>query len=442
MRRSLIRTVAATTAIVLIALLVPMAVLVGRFALEDRLARAALEVQATETVVAAAGLERGGADDSGDIAVFLDTINTNDYGSRTTILYPNGTAIGPTPGEDERVREARITGQARVDDEKGGAQILVPVQIGGGSPLPEDTPVIRVEVLESEFIDDVRRSWLLLGLLGAALLAGSVLVADRLGRSFVQPVLALAVAARKLTVGERPDPAQFSGSPEIDDVTLALEGLVHRVDELLALERAEVTDMAHRLRTPVTRLRLGLDSLTLAADERARFAGYVDAVDRTVDDMIREARRTERAGLGGVVDLRDVVRRRVEFWRPLAEDQGRDLLLELPEGPAPVRAGAADLEAMVDALLDNVFSYTPEGTALRLRVHADSPVRLDVADDGPGFPADLDPLTRGGSAGGSTGLGLDIVRRTAETAGGGVELGRSPTGGALVRVALGPVPQR
>lgn len=436
MRRSLIRTVAATTAIVLIALLVPMAVLVGRFALEDRLARAALEVQATETVVA--------GKDKGDVAVFLDTANNNDYGGVTTVLYPptqpapGGTAIGPTPGEDERVREARRTGQARVDDEKGGAQILVPVQLGGSSAAPEDTPVIRVQVLQSEFIDDVRRSWALLGLLGGALLAGSILVADRLGRSFVQPVLALAVVARRLSGGERPEPSTPGGLAEVDDVASALDGLVGRIDELLALERAEVTDLAHRLRTPVTRLRLGLDSLTIDDEERARFAGYVDAVDRMVDDMIREARRAERSGLGGVTDLREVVRARSEFWAPLAEDQGRALHLELPDGPAPVRASAADLEILLDALLDNVFSYTPEGTALTLRVHPDSPVRLEVCDAGPGFPAGFDPLTRGGSTTGSTGLGLDIVRRTAEASGGGVDLGRSPAGGALVRVTLAP----
>ena len=59
MRRSLIVTVAAAVTMVLVAMLVPMAVLLQRFALEDRLARAALEVQATESVVSGAGQDYG-----------------------------------------------------------------------------------------------------------------------------------------------------------------------------------------------------------------------------------------------------------------------------------------------------------------------------------------------------------------------------------------------
>ena len=97
MRRSLILTVAAAVAMVLLAMLVPMAILMRDYALEDRLATAALEVQATETVVSGAG------DDNGDVSVYLDRINA-DSETLTTVLYP-GTRqdVGPQPGEDERV---------------------------------------------------------------------------------------------------------------------------------------------------------------------------------------------------------------------------------------------------------------------------------------------------------------------------------------------------
>lgn len=426
MRRSLIRTVAATTVIVLVAVLVPMAVLLARYGLEDRLARAALEAQAIETVVA--------GQDKGSVSVFLDDANRKRDGIRATVLYPDGIAVGPDPGEDARVREARRTGRARADDEGGGAQILVPVS---GRGLPEDTPVIRVLIFQSAFVDEVRRSWLLLGLLGLALLAGSVLVADRLGRSFVQPVLGIAQTARRLSVGERSGPVPRGGPPEVDDVAVALETLVSRVEELLTRERAAVADLAHRLRTPVTRLRLAVDTLDVDDEERVRIGEYVDAVDRTADEVIREARRSEREGLAPQADLVDVLGRRAEFWRPLAEDQGRDLQVSLPPGPLAVRASAPDLETLVDALLDNAFSHTPEGVAIALHVRAGDPVVLVIADSGPGFPAGLDPLTRGDSAGGSTGLGLDIVRRTSQAAGGGVQVGAAPEGGAVVTVTLG-----
>ena len=59
-----------------------------------------------------------------------------------------------------------------------------------------------------------------------------------------------------------------------------------------------------------------------------------------------------------------------------------------------------------------------------------------VADNGPGFGS-TDPTERGNSTGGSTGLGLDIVRRVAETSGGSLTIGRSASGGGAVTVGLG-----
>jgi signal transduction histidine kinase len=63
---------------------------------------------------------------------------------------------------------------------------------------------------------------------------------------------------------------------------------------------------------------------------------------------------------------------------------------------------------------------------------------LSISDEGRGFRDESEAMSRGTSEAGSTGLGLDIVRRMAELAGGGVAIGRSPTGGAEVMVELGP----
>ena len=87
--------------------------------------------------------------------------------------------------------------------------------------------------------------------------------------------------------------------------------------------------------------------------------------------------------------------------------------------------------------IDNVFAHTGEGTAFRVRVEGteDDAVRLVVEDDGPGL-AGPDVVTRGASTVGSTGLGLDIARRTAEAAGGALRLGSSDGGGARVVLEL------
>jgi signal transduction histidine kinase len=90
--------------------------------------------------------------------------------------------------------------------------------------------------------------------------------------------------------------------------------------------------------------------------------------------------------------------------------------------------------------MDNVFTHTAEGTAVRviLSRRREGGVLLVVEDDGPGYPAGLDVARRGTSGAGSTGLGMAIVARTATESGGGLVLGRSESGGARAEVALGP----
>jgi signal transduction histidine kinase len=91
----------------------------------------------------------------------------------------------------------------------------------------------------------------------------------------------------------------------------------------------------------------------------------------------------------------------------------------------------------VDAVLGNVFAHTPDGTGMSVGVRAreGGGAVLTVRDDGPGMSADA--VERGRSCGGSTGLGLDIARRTAEASGGDLRIGSSPSG-TTVTLELGP----
>ncbi|MDF1606293.1 HAMP domain-containing sensor histidine kinase [Nocardioides sp. YIM 152315] len=437
MRRSLILTVAAAVSMVLLAMLVPMAVLLRGYALEDRLSRAALEVQATETVVS--------GQDEGAVATYLETINEDDD-VQTTVLYPpddlhpDGEAVGPSPGEDRDVVQARLTGQARVRDVDGGAEILVPVSLGPSSAGPESTPVIRVEVRAPGFESDIVRAWLVLLLLGVVLLAGALALSDRLGRSFVQPIRRLASYAGALGDRRRPDPVPPSGPPEVRELTTAMNRLVGRIESLLERERAGVADVSHRLRTPMTALRLRIDGLA-DADDRTRLSADLDELQATVDHIVREARRSEREGVVPLVDAVSVVAERVRFWAPLAEDQDRGFDVRVEQaGPVFVPASEQDLQALVDVLLDNVFTHTPEDAdvTVTLMPRDGGGLRVTVDDGGPGFPQDVDVAGRGESGAGSTGLGLSIVDKTATESGGGLSWGASPAGGARVVVDLGP----
>jgi signal transduction histidine kinase len=228
------------------------------------------------------------------------------------------------------------------------------------------------------------------------------------------------------------------GPPEVRAVGTGLNLLAERIDALLARERETAADLSHRLRTPLTALRIDVDSVRDPA-ERERLAADVDALVETTDAVIRSARQPSPVRGAQYSDAAHIVAQRVEFWWSLADEEGRPIQVDVQPDPVPVRIGADTLSACVDALLGNVFTHTPEGTgfSVRLRAAPRGGAALVVADAGPGLPPTLVP-TRGRSLAGSTGLGLDIVQRAAEESGGRLLLERAPGGGAMITVELGP----
>ena len=103
--------------------------------------------------------------------------------------------------------------------------------------------------------------------------------------------------------------------------------------------------------------------------------------------------------------------------------------------PARIALAEDDLAAVVDALLGNVFRYTPEGAGFAVAVvrHAGW-ISLVVDDAGPGVADPAAALSRGVSSSGGTGLGLDIARDAVEATGGTIHIERAALGGARIRL--------
>jgi signal transduction histidine kinase len=226
--------------------------------------------------------------------------------------------------------------------------------------------------------------------------------------------------------------ASPDGPPEIADAAQALNFLADRIEVLLAAERERVADLSHRLRTPLTALRLDAE----AAAVPTLVAG-VDRLHQAVTDLIGAARRPLTAA-APTCDIDAIARARAEYWGALADEQGRSWEYH-EEGPGPwvVALPPDDATAAIDALIANVFSHTPDGTAYRVAATADGPdVVVAVDDAGPGIAAPADVVERGRSGAGSSGLGLDIARVSAEAAGGRLEIGSGSLGGARVALRL------
>jgi len=437
MRRQLTLAAIALSSMVVIAVLLPFALLV-RSLNEDRAVSNA--EQRAETLVPVLATFRA----VDDITPVVESLNAG--AEQITVILPDGRTIGAPATVTPSVELAR-QGLPFSSPGEGGVQVLIPVSVRDGG-----VAVVRTFVPEARLREGVLSAWAMLTALGIGLVATSAIVANRLARLLTQPVLDLATTAERLSGGDLSARVTPAGPSEVVKVGLTLNTLADRIDAMVASEREGVADLSHRLRTPVTSLRLDVDSLD-PGPQRERLEASVDALARAVDRLIDEARRSRHAQPDQPEDLVAVVAARAAFWAVLAEEQERQVTMATPSGPTPDSSSSAnvpamvlvslgDLEAMLDALLGNVFAHTPEGTAYAISLRTDSRptdqewVELIVDDAGPGWPDGVDVLARGSSEGGSTGLGLDIVRTTAERAGGSVTLSGSPTGGARVVVRL------
>jgi signal transduction histidine kinase len=426
-RRRLVILAAANTLMVVLAFLVPLALLVRTLARDRALNAAELEAQGLAPALSL-------TDEPEALGTAIEATKAGAEG-RLSIILPNGTVVGArTDPKSPNLALAR-RGEAFSAGAPGGMEVLVPVVLAEGQ-----TAVVRVEVPDDLLSRGVVTAWVIEGVVGAALVAVAVFLADRMARSIVRPAKALADAAGRLGEGDLSVRIEPEGPPEIELAAVAFNRLGSRVGDLLAPERELVADLSHRLRTPLTSLRLNAEGIADPIDRR-RITEDADELTKALDNVIRQARRPFRADMGPRADVAVVAQHRLEFWAPLAEEQERPWSIKVDEAvPGTLVAVSEDeLEAAFDALLGNIFSHTPEGTAFRVEVAArrDGGTRLIVEDDGPGVDPGL--VVRGESRGGSTGLGLDIIRRTAEAPGGQMHIGRSASGGARIELEF-PAP--
>jgi signal transduction histidine kinase len=430
MRWALVRVCLAIAAMVVVAFAVPLGLVIKEMARDRAFSNAEREAAAVapalsittdrdqlEKVVASAGADSG-------MAVHIPA------GEGKAAVD-----IGRQRAAGKDIATVRKLGRASTTEVPGGSVLLQPVALSSG-----EISVVEVYVPESEVSNGVGTAWAVLAGVGIALIVGSVAVADRLGVRMVQPAQRLVEGAHELGEGKLGARVPEEGPTELRLAAVAFNSMADQVVQLLANERELAADLSHRLRTPLTVLRLNAASLGDGpAAEQTRTA--VAQLEREVDTIIRTAReakpQTVAAGPGAGCDAAEVVRERMRFWSALAEDEGRKVRVAGVERPVRIPVARADLVAALDALLGNVFRHTPEGTAFAVDVHnSEDAVIVLVSDAGSGIRDPEAAMARGRGSGsaGSTGLGLDIVRRLAESTGGDVRIGSSMLGGTEVRI--------
>lgn len=410
MRTLLVRYGLAVTSIVLIAFLLPLGFMAQSLTEERAIAAGRQDAQEVALF----------AEDPVRLPATLADVNSGDR--RTTVFTPSGEILGAAAAMSTSVELAR-TGRAFTANTTGGAEVLVPI---AGA---EGTTVVRTFVPESQLRAGVYRAWAILLGVGLALLFVTVLAGFRIAAGLSRSVSDLADVAQRLGAGELTARVEPSGPPEVVSVGNVLNDLGDQVEGLLADERELIADLSHRLRTPITALRLDTGLLN-DPEERERMDAHVGGLVAAVDTVI-EAARSHRRRAPVRCDAAQIVRDRAKFWSVLAASQDRPFTVQISDSAALVATGATELGAGLDVIVDNIFKHTEAGTALSLSVAADRrSVKVTVADAGPGMP-DAGLARRGRSGTGSTGIGMDVARRTAEHAGGSLELGTGLDGRGL-----------
>lgn len=443
MRRRIVLLVASCITVVVLAFAVPLALLVRHVVYSD----ATSALQASANKIANGLRSTTSTPTTAQIESYLESVSSH---YTAGVRLQDGLIIGEAPPGDG----SDLPAAPQFDDNQhsgappsasgppqptlttfhDGKLSQLPVRLGFGGNDGESTVTVLVYASNGQLHSGENGWWLLLGGSSLGLLLLGLLAAELLTRRLVQPLERTAATAHRMSSGDVTARAPTDGPREIAEVGVALNRLGDRIDQLIAEERETVADLSHRMRTPLTALRLDAEALHDPA-EAERITEHASMLERTLTAVIHAARRPQREGRMPSCDATAVVAERVGFWSALADDQGRDATVHLPDAALPVRCSADDLAAAVDALLENVVAHTPEGTPFTVTLApTDVGAQLEITDAGPGLPPDA--LVRGRSDRGSSGLGLDIARRCAESAGGTFELGGGPGGGARITLTF------
>jgi signal transduction histidine kinase len=270
----------------------------------------------------------------------------------------------------------------------------------------------------------VRRSTAGLLLVGAIVLALGLLAGGFIAGQFVRPIRHMRAAAARVAAGDLDTRVALEGSTEERSLARSFNDMTDRISDMLARQQAFVADASHQLRTPLAGLRLRLEEAEAvgvspaAAEELAAGEREVDRIAQLVDELLVLSSAGEPDSSAEPIDLAGAAAAAHHRWSPLAREQSRAVVLAAPCEGAIVSAARADVDRVLDALVENALRYAPAGSTVSLRANGET---IEVLDEGPGIAPDEEEAVferfHRGAAGrrtpGGTGLGLTIARTLA-----------------------------
>ena len=314
------------------------------------------------------------------------------------------------------------------------------VSIGGTQDIWVNFQIDEIEYWVSLPRERVERTeqlrWLGWGLLVLGLsVLGAFLIVARINR----PLRELTGGAAAIGRGESPPPVSENGPREIRTLARAFNQMSADLKRLDADRALLLAGVSHDLRTPLARIRLGLEMLGDKTDPSLMEGMVQDIAD--IDAVISQFLDFARVGGESVnavdADVDEIVQGVVERYTR----QGLAVSAQCG-GLPPMQVKTLAIQRLLTNLVDNALRHGGQEVAIETSLH-DKQARLAVLDRGPGIPAAdaermLQPFTRLNTARSTSGsgLGLAIVDRIAKMHGGCVQLLPRAGGGLEARVEL------
>lgn len=266
-----------------------------------------------------------------------------------------------------------------------------------------------------------RVAWALMAATAILALGLAWLIAKRVARRLSQPITDLVDATGLIGDGGTVPRRPASGIEEIDVLADAFVDTSERVSEVLARERRFSADVSHQLRTPLTAIRLRLEAAHAQGDTALVEPALHDLqrLEQTVDHLLAFARDSMPATSTVSVDAS--ARGAAERWAARASAAGRHVVVTTTE-PTSARGSTTSIDQVLDVLLDNALHHGAGYIAITQRRIAGG-AAIDVADRGMIEPADAERIFERGH-GDHNGIGLALARSITEAEGGRLLLAR------------------
>jgi signal transduction histidine kinase len=331
--------------------------------------------------------------------------------------------------------DARVDFRRRFSETVGSELLLVTVPVVSADKV---VGAVRVSASRRAVEAGVHRSWVRLALIGLAVIVAALVLAWVLASTLARPLERLRGTAARLGSGDLDARASTKGPKELSAVASTFNRMAETLAGNLRAQRDFIANASHQLRTPLTGLKLRLESIQAeggaAGESAAKAEAELDRLGTLVGDLLELARASTTSGTATTVDLAEVASSAVDRWSAPAAEGRREIALGSRDR-AQVFADPGDLAHVVDNLIENALRYSPPGTHVTVETAAsDGRATLVVADDGLGIPAEertrvFERFYRGSTGRQSdpgTGLGLAIVAELVGRWGGEVRLLEGP----------------